>query len=109
GSVAHAPFPQPSEQALPVRLGFSQGSLPIENFAPATAIGPQSQGYQQHHTLALVLLSLPPATVGFQGTGRNLQPQPNAIELDHCWNLRDARVVGLRKQGRNLVDALIEG
>src|SRR5260370_28880671 len=49
GFWAHAPFPEAVKQALPVGLGFPLGEFPIENFAPATAIRPQSQSHQQHH------------------------------------------------------------
>ena len=93
---------------MPVGLRFALGEFPIENFSPATAISPQSQGHEQHHTLALVLLSAPPATVGFQGSRRHLQPQPNAIKLDHRRYLRNGGLVSLQEQGRNLIDALVE-
>ncbi len=108
GFGTHAPFPEPIEQALPVWLGFPLGEFPIENFAPATAIGPQSQGYSQHHELALALLSPSPATVRFQGARRYLQSQPSTIELDHRRHLCNMGVVSLREQGRKLVDVLIE-
>ncbi len=56
GFWAYAPFPEAVKQALSVGSGFPLGDFPIEHFAPAAAISPQSQGQKPHHALPLVLL-----------------------------------------------------
>src|SRR5258708_32969729 len=71
GFWAYAPFPEAVKQALSVGLGFPLGGFPIENFAPAPSIRPQSQSHQIHHSLVLVSLSRTPATVSFQSSRRD--------------------------------------
>jgi len=94
----HEPFPG--------RLALPGSSVPVQD--RSCPIGPEPEGDQQHHLLALALLALALAFVWLFGPGRDLDAQPNAIKLHHGRDVADWVAVRLCEERLNLVDALID-